>query len=191
MKPIVLAMTGASGAAYGLQLGYRFQFQNHLVLGFELDYSQLDLDDSRSTGPTPVPSFPFLSYDFSNSIELDDMATLRATLGYAFNNHLLYATGGWARVDAEATAGVISNGGYNKFGRKADRIDGITWGVGYEYDFGNQWSLRAEYLMTDMDDLRFDTEYQPGSTFVSPSYDESVRQDLDIDLLRIGVNYRF
>lgn len=180
-----------SGSTYGLQFGYQFQFQNNLVLGAELDYSQLDMDDSRSTGLTPTTPFPSLSYDFGNSIELDNMASLRAKLGYAMNQHLIYITGGWAQVDAEATASMSSNGGYDKLGRESDRVDGTQWGVGYEHDFGNQWSLRAEYLRTDTDDLRFGTEYQPGSTFVSPAYTESVRQDLDFDVFRIGVNYRF
>lgn len=180
-----------SGAAYGVQFGYLHQFRNSVVLGFEADYSQLDLDDSRSTGLTPTTPIPALAYDFGNGIELDNMASLRARLGYALDRHLLYATAGFAQVKAEATAGMSSNGGYAKLGRQSDRVDGAQWGVGYEYDFGNQWSLRAEYLRTEADDLRFDTGYQPGSTFVSPAYTESVRQDLDFDVFRMGVNYRF
>ncbi len=180
-----------SGGAYGVQFGYDHQFANGLVLGAELDYSQLRMDDARATGSTPVPAFPGLSYDFSNSIELDNMASLRARLGYAFGRHLVYATGGWAQVDAEATAGVVSNGGYRKLGRESERLDGTEWGVGYAFDFGNRWSLRAEYLRTDVDDLKYDTAYQPGSTFVSPAYNETVRQDLEFDVIRLGVDYRF
>ncbi|KAF1721741.1 outer membrane protein [Pseudoxanthomonas wuyuanensis] len=180
-----------SGSAYGVQLGYQYQFQNNLVLGMELDYSQLGMDDARRTGLTPVPSIPSLSYDFGNSIELDNKLALRAKLGYVINRHLLFATAGWTRVDAEASAGVVSNGGYNKLGGRSDRVDGVEWGLGYEFDFGNRWSLRAEYLRTDADDLRYDTVYQPGSSFVSPAYTESVRQDVDFSIFRLGVNYRF
>lgn len=180
-----------SGSTYGVQFGYQYQFQNNLVLGLELDFSQLGMDDSRSTGLTPTTPFPSLSYDFGNSIELDNMASLRARLGYALDRHLIYATAGFAQVKAEATAGMTSNGGYDKLGRESDRVDGSQWGVGYEFDFGNQWSLRAEYLRTEADDLRFGTDYQPGSTFVSPAYTESVRQELEFDVFRLGVNYRF
>lgn len=180
-----------SGGAYGVQFGYQHQFQNRLVLGAELDYSQLGMDEARRTGLTPVPSFPSLSYDFSNSIELSNKASLRARLGYAINRHLLFATVGWTQVDAGASAGVVSSGGYDKLGGESDRVDGIEWGVGYEFDFGNRWSLRAEYLHTEADDLRYSTVYQPGSSFVSPAYTESVRQDVDFDIIRLGMNYRF
>jgi opacity protein-like surface antigen len=180
-----------SGSAYGLLFGYDHQFASGFVLGGELDYSKLGIDDSRATGPQPVPSAPSLSYDFANSIELDDKWSARLRFGYASGRHLFFATAGWIQVDAEATAAVASNGGYLKLGRQSDTVDGVEWGVGYEFDFGNQWSLRGEYLMADLDDLRYDTEYQPGSTFVTPAYLESVRQDLDFDTFRIALNYRF
>lgn len=180
-----------SGNAYGVQFGYARHFDNDLVFGVEVDYSWLGVDETRRTGAQPVPTIPGLSYDFANSIELDDMASLRATLGYAFDRHLVYATAGWARVDAEASAGVVSNGGYDKFARHDDRLDGTVFGVGYAVGFGDGWSLRVEYLRSNVDELRFDTEYQPGSTFVSPSYDETVRQDVDLDVLRVGIDYRF
>ena len=45
--------------------------------------------------------------------------------------------------------------------------------------------------MTDLDDLRYDTDYLPGSTFTSPAYLESVRQDVDFDTFRISLDYRF
>lgn len=181
----------SSGAAYGAQVGYQYQFQNSLVLGVELDYSQLNLDDARASGPTPSAPFPSLSYDYSNGIELDDMASLRAKLGYAMNRHLLYVTAGWSQVAVDASAGITSNGGYRKLGTESETLDGTTWGAGYEFDFGNQWSLRAEYLRTRADDLRFDTDYLAGSTFTSPVYTESVRQELDLDVARVGVNFRF
>lgn len=179
------------GAAWGVQLGYRFALDNGVVLGGEFDYSQLDLDDRRQTGLQPVPTFGSLSYDFGNRIELDNQLSLRATLGYAFDRHLLYLTAGWTRVDALAQASMRSNGGYDKLGRRSDTLDGSVFGAGYEYAFGNRWSLRAEYLHSDVDALRYDTAYQPGSTFLDPPYTESVRQDLDFGVLRIGVNYTF
>jgi outer membrane immunogenic protein len=180
-----------SGSAYGLQFGYNHQFGNGFVLGAELDYSQLNIDDARATGSVPVPAIPSLAYDFGNRIELEDQASLRARFGYASGRHLFFVTGGWTQVDAEAVATVASNGGYLKAGRRSDTLDGSVWGAGYEYDFGNRWSLRAEYLATDLDELRFDTAYLPGSTFVSPAYTESFRQDVDFDTFRVGLSYRF
>lgn len=180
-----------SGSAYGLLLGYDHQFGNGFVLGAELDYAMLDVSERRSTGLQPTPSAPTLSYDFSNSIELDNQLSLRARLGFAQGRHLFYATAGWIQVDAEATASVTSNGGYLKLGRHGDTLDGVEWGVGYAFEFGNQWTLRGEYLMADLDDMRYDTDYLPGSTFTTPAYLESVRQDLDFDTFRLVLGYRF
>lgn len=180
-----------SGAAYGLQFGYDHQFANNFVLGLELDYSQLDLDQSRQTGLQAVPGVPALSYDFGNSFALDDRLSLRGRFGYGAGRHLFYATAGWVRVGAEATASVTSNGNYLKLGRASETLDGIEWGVGYEFDFGNRWSLRAEYLVADLDELRYDTAFLPGSSFDSPPYLETVDQDMDFDVFRIGLRYRF
>lgn len=179
------------GSAFGLLFGYDHQFASGFVLGAELDYASLDISDSRATGPLPAPSVPSLSYDYGNTIELDDKWSLRARFGYASGRHLFFASAGWVQVAASASASVASNGGYLKLGSQSDTLDGFEWGLGYAFDFGNQWSLRGEYLMTDLDDLRYDTDYLPGSTFTSPAYLESVRQDVDFDTFRISLDYRF
>jgi outer membrane immunogenic protein len=179
------------GAAYGLQAGYRHRFANGMVLGAEFDYSRLGLDDSRQTGPQPTATFPSLSYDFDNRVDVDSQLSLRATLGHATDRHHVYLTGGRARIDADASAGMSSNGGYDKLGGYSDTRSGRAVGAGYEYAFGNRWSLRAEYLRHDFSDFAYDTAYQPGSTFVSPPYSERVRHDLDYGVLRLGVNHTF
>ena len=144
-----------------------------------------------NTGPQPAPSAPTLSYDFANTIELDDKWSLRARFGYASGRHLFYLTGGVAQVEADAVATVESNGNYLKRGVASETLDATEIGAGYEYDFGNQWSLRAEYLRTDADDFSYDTAYVAGSSFVTPAYTETFRQSLEFDSFRIGLSYRF
>lgn len=178
------------GVQYGVQLGYNHSFGNFL-LGGELSYNRMNMDDNRQTGPKPTPPFPSLTYDVGNRAEIDDELALRIKLGYAANRHAVYGTIGMARVDATYTASIVSNGLYNKRNSEADNLHGVQFGVGYEYDFGNNWSLRTELLRTDLEDTDFVTEYQPGSSFVTPAYIENVNQDLDYTTLRIGVNYRF
>ena len=178
------------GAQYGVQLGYNHSFNGFLV-GGELSYNRMNMDDVRQTGPTPTAPFPSLTYDVHNKVEVDDELAVRIKLGYAGNRHAIYGTLGMARVDATVSAGIRSNGGYNKHNSEADNLHGAQLGFGYEYDFGNNWSLRGEILRTDLEDTDFVTEYQPGSTFDDPVYTESVNQDLDYTTLRIGVNYRF
>ncbi|HEU0153508.1 MAG TPA: outer membrane beta-barrel protein [Arenimonas sp.] len=180
-----------SDSTYGVQIGMLHQFANGFVLGGELDHSQLHFEESRATGPVPTTTFPSLSYDFGNTLDADSKLSLRGRFGYASGRHLFYLTGGWARVDVDAVATVASNGNYLKRGAASESLDGTEFGAGYEFDFGNQWSLRAEYLRTNVDDLRFDTAYVAGSAFVDPPYTESFRQDLDFDAFRIGLSYRF
>jgi opacity protein-like surface antigen len=180
-----------SDSTYGLYVGMLHQFANGFVLGGELDHSQLHFEESRATGPVPTPPFPSLTYDFGNAIDVESKMSLRARFGYASGQHLFYLTGGWARVEADALATVESNGNYLKRGVASETLDGTEIGAGYEYDFGNQWTLRAEYIRTDVDDFRFDTAYVAGSSFVDPAYTESFRQSLDFDAFRIGLSYRF
>lgn len=179
-----------SGSGYGLQFGYNHDFGG-FVLGAELDHSWLNIDESTVDGPRATTTFPSLSYTTVSAVELNDQTSLRVKLGYAADRHFVYATGGWTQVDVDAAAGITSNGGYAKLGGFSDRLDGTQYGLGYEFDFGNQWSIRGEYLRTNLDDFRYDTVYLPGSSFVSPAYTETVRQDLDFDTIRVGVNYRF
>jgi outer membrane immunogenic protein len=181
----------ASGTSYGLQFGYNHQFEGGFVLGAELDYSGLNLEDSRTVGPRPTTTFPSLSYTTVSAVEANNMLSLRAKLGYAADRHFFYVTGGWAQADVDMAAGIVSNGNYLKFGSESDRLDGTQIGLGYEFDFGNQWSIRGEYLRTNLDEARYDTAYLPGSAFLTPPYSETVRQDLDFDTFRVGVNYRF
>jgi outer membrane immunogenic protein len=182
---------GPDGYAYNLQFGYNHQFEGGFVLGGEFDYSKLNLDDSRQTGPVPTVPFPTLSYDTRNDVEADHSFSLRAKAGFASGRHLFYATAGFVRADVQATAGIVSNGNYRKFGQRSDTLDGAQYGLGYEFDFGNQWSARIEYLRTDLDDIKFDTVYQAGSAFVTPAYTERFTQDLEYDTVRLGLNYRF
>lgn len=181
----------ASGSMQGVQFGYDHQFASGFVLGAEAAWSRLNVDESRQTGPQPTAPFPSLTYDFGNRIELDNQSSLRLRLGYAHGAHLFYALGGATRVDATATASVVSNGNYLKLGRASETLDGSEWGLGYAFAFGNGWALRAEYTQVDLDDFSFDTDYLPGSSFTSPAYTESVRQQVDFDTFAIGIEYRF
>lgn len=180
-----------SGSMQGVQFGYDHQFASGFVLGAELAWSALNVDEARQTGPQPTTPFPSLTYDFGNEVELDNQSSLRLRLGYAHGAHLFYAVGGATRVDASASASVVSNGNYLKLGRASETLDGSEFGLGYAYAFGDHWSFRAEYSRVDVDDFSFATDYLPGSSFTSPAYTESVRQDVDFDTWRIGLDYRF
>ncbi len=180
-----------SGTSYGLQFGYDHEFDGGFLIGGELDYSKLSADDSRSTAQVPTPPFPTLSYAVGNSIEINNSAALRLKVGYGTDRHLVYLTGGWVRADVDASAEILSNGGYSKIGTASKSLSGTQIGLGYAFDFENNWSMRVEYLRNNLDDMKYDTVYRPGSSFVTPAYNETITQDADFDTFRVGIDYRF
>lgn len=180
-----------SGSEFGIYAGYRHQFMSGLVLGGELGYSYLNIDDSRQTGPLSWPDVSTLNYDFGNRVEADSLFAVRPLIGYAFGDHLMFLTVGFAVMEVDAEADVLSSGNYSKFGSASGTLDGMQWSAGYEFAISGQWAIRAEYLATDMEDFSYDTGYRPGSSFMNPPYLESISQDLDIELFRLGVTHSF
>jgi outer membrane immunogenic protein len=177
-----------SGASYGFQAGYDYQFENNLVLGVEIDYSELDIDASRQTpllddggGPADVA--------FSNKVEVNHSYSLRSKLGYAFDKTQLYVTAGYAWASAEFSSAAINEfGNYNRVGKKSKTLSSAIWGVGVEHKFFDNISAKLEYLRFNEDDARYDTVDGPGDIFL---YTERYKVDLDYDVIRAGINYRF
>lgn len=179
------------GATFGVHGGYNHQFANKIVLGGELSYDYADISASRVLGQTPTTSFPSLSYAPSNTVDVQGLFNARVRLGYAFEKLLGYVSVGYAMADAEVGAAVLSNGGYSKAGSESDWVGGVSYGIGAEIAVSGPWSLRGEYQRLDLDDITFQTAYRPGSTFVTPAYTETYKQDLELDSFKVGVSYNF
>jgi outer membrane immunogenic protein len=180
-----------SGTSYGLQFGYDHEFDGGFLLGGELDYSKHSADDARNTPQVASAPFPTLTYAVGNSVDINNSAALRLKVGYGTDRHLIYLTGGWVRADVDASAEILSNGGYSKIGTASESLSGTQIGLGYAFDFENNWSLRVEYQRNNLDDMTYDTVYRAGSTFVTPAYNETITQDADFDTFRVGIDYRF
>ena len=140
-----------SGVLGGLQAGYNYQ-SGQLVVGIEGD---LQLSAAEDT---------FAAWKFSNPW----FGTLRGRLGYAFNNILLYGTGGLAFGTLK-----VETGGFSESQTSA----GWTVGVGAEYAINQNWSAKVEYLYVDLSEKNF------LMTGLSNGY--------QFNTVRIGVNYRF
>lgn len=179
------------GALFGLQAGYSYQFQNQLVLGGELGIQGGSVKDSRATGMVPTTPFPSLSYDFRSEAKVKSLLSLQARLGYAIGKQLPYVLLGFASASTEASTSITSNGGYLKAGSASKSVSGLLWGLGYEMKFAQGWSGRVELASASLGELAFTTAYLPGSSFVTPAYTESIKQDFRLTSLSVGVNYRF
>jgi outer membrane immunogenic protein len=158
----------------GGQIGYNWQI-NHLVLGLEVDGSGSTADvhivNDYGTGSPP----PF-EYD---NAKIDFLGTARARVGVAFQNALVYMTGGGAYAHGDWShtyAGDHWNGEDSRWG--------VTGGVGLEYMLNCHWSLRAETLYTH---LRDDVTQGVGSPSIVP-----LKYQFGDDLwsLRVGLNYK-
>jgi outer membrane immunogenic protein len=143
--------TDPSGIAGGVQGGYNWQ-TGQFVFGAEADFTLSAADDR------------FAPWKFSNPW----FGTLRGRVGYALNNMLFYATGGFAYGGGE-----VEVGGFVE----RQTHTGWTLGAGMEVGLTSNLSARVEYLFIDLGD--------------EPYALTGVSNGFQSNLLRLGVNYRF
>jgi outer membrane immunogenic protein len=99
--------------------------------------------------------------------KIDDLFTARARAGYTIDRALFYVTGGYAGADTQLNiAG---------FGSQTDWRSGGVIGAGLEYAFTNNISAKAEYLYAPLQDKTFD----------------GAKSDVDLSIVRAGLNYKF
>lgn len=119
------------GGKLGGFLGYNYQFDNNVVLGIEgeMDYNW---NDNKYNGV---------------KVGSDLEGSVRGRVGYAMDNALLYATGGWAIANA-----YVDGGGVDQ-----DQVfNGWTAGVGLDYAFTDNLFGGLEYRYTDFGKKDFD-----------------------------------
>ncbi|HZT26913.1 MAG TPA: outer membrane protein [Pseudolabrys sp.] len=150
------------GGLAGGTIGYNLQ-TGHWVWGLEgdIDWSGMSGDAACGIG--------------SCTTKNNWLGTARARIGYAgWNNWLPYITGGAAFGDIKAE---------NPVGGSVSKTQiGWTAGLGVEYAFRSNWSVKVEYLYADLG--KFDCGTTCGVT--APD-DVSFKANL----VRAGVNYRF
>jgi len=163
---------------------------------------------TTATLSSGAPSVPFSATASSTgtfSATTDVTATLTGRLGYAWDRLLLYGKGGGAWIrDSYSFAGsstlssctsvqfvppppFCSNPGSTSSAFDfvgSDTRFGWTVGIGVEWAFTDQWSLKGEY-----DFLDFGRHAQALSDPILGSQFLSVRQQ--IDEVKLGVNYRW
>jgi outer membrane immunogenic protein len=130
-----------NGWLFGGHAGYNFQ-RGPWVIGAEISYSGSTL---RDTVVGPAPAFPEDSF----TTKVEDLLTVTGRIGYATNNWLLYARGGYANgeltlsgISGPPIAGVTFS--------TSERIDGWTAGVGLEYKLTKNVVLGLEYNFVNL-----------------------------------------
>lgn len=160
-----------SGFIGGVQIGYNWQF-DQFVFGLETDFQGGRLKDSVSGGVSP--------YTFNAETKIDWFGTARVRLGYVPTERLMiYATGGLAYAHVKS---YMNYAGYESAVSKTKT--GYTVGGGAEYAIDNHWSLKTEYLFTDLG--KIDTlNAQRGYTKFS------AETKANFHTVRVGLNYKF
>ncbi|MGE4250234.1 MAG: outer membrane protein [Parvibaculaceae bacterium] len=166
----------ADGPFVGGQVGYNFVFDGGLMVGIEGDYAWMDLkDDDFGGNPEDNPPGPANSWETHVEQEIDQVASVRARLGFAMDNFLPFITGGWAWAHSERSA-------HGDFVDDSDKNwhDGWTIGGGFEYLISEDWSVKAEYRYYD-----FGKE-----TYMVNEITDGTEVDFDMHTVQIGINFR-
>jgi outer membrane immunogenic protein len=145
------------------------------VFGAELAFNSLAVNETRYGPFTPL--YPDDKFDTS----IDRYGTLTARFGYARDDALLYATGGYARgkakfraISGEPVAGVI--------GEIEDDLNGWTVGAGIAYQLRDNILLSAQY-----DFIRFNGDTSATATTGTPDDTPFVLRTEDISMHAISL----
>lgn len=164
----------ANGFIGGGQVGYNYQFDPHWVVGAETDLQYAGIDSTvRVLGDDDIP--------IAVKTQVDWYGTARLRAGYAFDNFLIYGTGGLAygHVKSRVSVSDVTLSG-------SDTRFGWTLGAGAEYALTPHWTVRAEYLYVDLG---------KANTIDAASGDGLARviakADVSLQTVRAGVNYKF
>ena len=158
----------ASGGFGGGTVGYNWQFPGSpFVFGIEVDAAGASFKDSITE------DFGGILFTTENKINAFGSVTGRA--GFAMDAALIYAKGGYAWANNEASISVLG-----QTFSDSQTHSGYTVGGGLEYLFTPSWSAKAEYMYTSLG----------GETYnlLGGPLDSS---NLEFHTIKVGVNYHF
>lgn len=175
----------ASGFIGGAQVGYNFQ-RGAFVYGVEADIQASNVKGELSGNININPDITPFSANAEVGTELNYFGTIRARLGYAATDRfMIYGTGGFAygRTESYIRASVDGSSVFDESVR--NNRTGWTIGGGAEYAFTDNWSLKSEYLYTDLG-----TETLIGGEIMR-GITGALESDVAFHTVRVGLNYKF
>jgi outer membrane immunogenic protein len=179
---------GSEGAFVGGgQIGFNWQ-AGSWVFGVEGDFQGTSLERTFVCCGPLAPAF-FVPGDVI-SVQNDWQASIRGRIGYAWDRFMVYATGGVAFANIEATVALQPVGVVpGLFASASETLIGGTVGGGIEFGLWDNWTLGAEYRFTRFDSGDFDL----GNFFVTPITSFPLRSSFDLETHEVTarLNYRF
>lgn len=186
----------SDGFTGGGEVGYTYQIANTgflgsggVVVGLEGDIQYIGPGSStiyKAAGRSPIETY---------ASQTSYLATLRARLGYAFDNLLVYGTGGWALGQVEDDRTILSPSGLVGLSSRSTDASGYAVGGGMAYAVplgvpvgGVRMSaavLKAEYLYYDLGTQDMHV--------AAPSPDHSFTSAISVsgNLVRVGIAFKF
>lgn len=138
------------GQSFGGFAGYNFQ-RGNLVYGLELALQKVDAE-----------------YAFNTQEHVSEAHDLKLRIGYAWDNLLFYAFGGFSRGEYQIDYAI--DGSYDS--------DGTNYGIGADYAIRENWLVGLEYIHRSLD----------GS--LAPDFASSAF-DHDIETIQLRVGFKF
>lgn len=167
----------------GAQAGYNYQLPSNVVLGVEADISFGDLKDD-SLDLTQIGNS---IYPTEAEAKVTAFGSVRARAGYALDRVLPYVTGGlgWARQDVDYFQDLLPAfpGSFVTDMHDTQMYLGWTVGAGIEAALTDNFTARIEYLYSE-----YGPEKYAGNV-IGIDFEEEI--DLEIQTVRLGVNYKF
>lgn len=166
----------SSGFVGGIQAGYNWQMDNNIVFGLETDIQASSVKGEIS-GHLDTP---LGSGSAKAGTKVTWFGTTRARLGYTpVERFMVYATGGIAYGKVKSYAEFLDNG----ISKSKTKV-GYTLGAGAEYAFTNNWTLKSEYLYTDLGKTTL-------VNYVDEDFGFNLKNKVNFHTVRVGLNYKF
>ena len=194
------------GFTGGAQIGYNWQAQNW-VYGLEADFNAFsqkqtvgsNVDLPANTAGSNCFSGVLISCagNISTSIKTDWLVTVRPRVGYAWNQTLLYATGGLAITRLSLSQSYSDNvnfiafppGGSVGFSSSATKVGWVVGG-GIEHKLAYNWSVKAEYLHVRFGGVGTNGTLTDGFPGDFANFTNNL-DHLASNIVRFGLNYKF
>lgn len=162
----------------GALVGFNKVFENNVLWSLEADYEYRDGSDKspEEFNSTPIPIY-------SVKAKLKEAATVRARIGYIFNEGqtLAYVTGGYAGAEIKRTFGFVPA---SISVADSEWYHGWTLGLGAEHFVSDKLSVKAEYRYADYGKERVNVD----RPWTPAEYD---KQEYDEQSIRLGLMYHY
>lgn len=182
--------TGVEGS---IRAGYDMQF-GPIVVGLVGELSAVDLEDSVTSFSTTPAAYVFTR-------QVDQMAALRARIGFPVGPALLYATAGAAKAKVENSFRTTNTANSFTETVNEDDADGYQLGGGVEWRLAPNLSLTGEYLYSNLQPGDYVVRVGRGTAPATNPFilaPNTVGTDitrsndgLELHALRVGMNVRF